>query len=97
VTRRARYAFTIYLILRALPAAAEYPDRSLRLIMSSASGASSDVVSRILAAELVLQMGQQIIIDNRPGAVQTPGTAMIASEPGWLHDRLCERRNARHQ
>src|SRR5712671_435796 len=77
MTRRARYAFTICLILLALPAAAEYPDRPLRLIMSSAPGASSDVVSRILVAELVKQMGQQIIIDNRPGAVQTIGTAMI--------------------
>ena len=58
-------------------AAAEYPERPLRLILSSAPGASSDIVSRILAAELVKQMGQQIIIDNRPGAVQTIGTAMI--------------------
>jgi tripartite-type tricarboxylate transporter receptor subunit TctC len=77
MTRRAWYAFTICLILLALPAAAEYPDRPLRLIMSSAPGASADVVSRILVAELVKQMGQQIIIDNRPGAVQTIGTAMI--------------------
>jgi tripartite-type tricarboxylate transporter receptor subunit TctC len=34
-------------------------------------------VSRILANELVKQMGQQIIVDNRPGAVQTLGTAMV--------------------
>ena len=65
------------LIALASSAAAEYPERPLRLILSSAPGASSDIVSRILAAELVKQMGQQIIIDNRPGAVQTIGTAMI--------------------
>ena len=65
------------LIVLASSAAAEYPERPLRLILSSAPGASSDIVSRILAAELVKQMGQQIIIDNRPGAVQTIGTAMI--------------------
>jgi len=74
---RAISAFFTGLVLLAAPAAAEYPDRPLRLILSSAPGASSDVVSRILAAELVKQMGQQIIIDNRPGAVQTIGTAMI--------------------
>src|SRR5678816_4345798 len=65
------------MLLAAAPAAAEYPERPLRLILSSAPGASSDIVSRILAAELVKQLGQQIIIDNRPGAVQTIGTAMI--------------------
>ena len=65
------------LIALASSAAAEYPERPLRLILSSAPGASSDIVSRILAAELVKQMGQQIIIDNWPGAVQTIGTAMI--------------------
>jgi tripartite-type tricarboxylate transporter receptor subunit TctC len=65
------------LALAATTAAADYPDRPIRLIVSSAAGASSDVVTRILAAELVNQMGQQIVIDNRPGAVQTVGTGLI--------------------
>ena len=41
------------------------------------AGGSPDVVTRILAAELVKQMGQQIIIDNRPGAAQTIGTGLV--------------------
>ena len=57
--------------------AAGYPERPIRLIISSAAGGSPDVVTRILAAELVKQMGQQIIIDNRPGAAQTIGTEMV--------------------
>ena len=57
--------------------AAEYPERPIRLIISSAAGGSPDVVTRILAAELVKQMGQQIIIDNRPGAAQTIGTEIV--------------------
>jgi tripartite-type tricarboxylate transporter receptor subunit TctC len=65
------------LVLLTAPAAAEYPERPIRLILSSAPGASSDVVSRILAAELTRQMGQQFIVDNRPGAVQTIGTGMV--------------------
>src|SRR6478672_10164727 len=56
---------------------AAYPERPIRLVISSAPGGSPDVVTRILAAELVKQMGQQIIIDNRPGGAQTIGTAMI--------------------
>ncbi|MDB5864635.1 MAG: transporter [Betaproteobacteria bacterium] len=58
-------------------AAADYPERPIRLIISSAAGGSPDVVSRILAAELVKQMGQQIIIDNRPGGAQTIGTELV--------------------
>jgi tripartite-type tricarboxylate transporter receptor subunit TctC len=77
VTMSARNAALACLTVLASPAAAEYPDRPLRFILSSAAGASSDVVSRILASELTRQMGQQIIIDNRPGALQTIGTAMI--------------------
>lgn len=58
-------------------AQAEYPERPIRLIISSAAGGSPDVVTRILAAELVKQMGQQIVIDNRPGGAQTIGTEMV--------------------
>ena len=72
-----RGVFAVGALLLAMHAPAEYPERPIRLILSSAAGASSDVVSRILATELVKQMGQQIVIDNRPGAVQTIGTAMV--------------------
>jgi tripartite-type tricarboxylate transporter receptor subunit TctC len=74
---RVQPAFAVGLLLLAAPAAAQYPERPIRLILSSAPGASSDVVSRILADELIKQMGRQIIIDNRPGAVQTIGTGMV--------------------
>jgi tripartite-type tricarboxylate transporter receptor subunit TctC len=63
--------------LAAASALAEYPERPIRLIISSAAGGSPDVVTRILAAELVKQMGQQIVIDNRPGGAQTIGTEMV--------------------
>ena len=56
---------------------AGYPERPIRLIISSAAGGSPDVVMRIIAVELVRQMGQQIVIDNRPGAAQTIGTDMV--------------------
>jgi tripartite-type tricarboxylate transporter receptor subunit TctC len=65
------------LLLSPVLATAEYPERPIRLIISSAVGGSPDIVTRILAAELVKQMGQQIVIDNRPGAAQTIGTEMV--------------------
>lgn len=56
---------------------AVYPDRPIRLIIASAAGGSPDVVTRILSIELVRQMGQQIVIDNRVGGAQTIGTDMV--------------------
>lgn len=58
-------------------AQAAYPERPIRLVISSAAGGSPDVVTRILAAEMMKQMGQQIVIDNRPGGAQTIGTEMV--------------------
>ena len=58
-------------------AEAAYPDRPIRLVISSAVGGSPDIVTRVLAVELIKQMGQQIVIDNRPGAAQTIGTEMV--------------------
>jgi tripartite-type tricarboxylate transporter receptor subunit TctC len=64
-------------LLAAHAAGAGYPERAIRLVVSSAAGGSPDVVSRILAAEMSRQMGQQIVVDNRPGAAQTLGTEMV--------------------
>ena len=72
-----RVALGVALALAAGGAGAEYPERPIRLIISSAAGGSPDIVTRILAVELVRQMGQQIVIDNRPGAAQTIGTDMV--------------------
>jgi tripartite-type tricarboxylate transporter receptor subunit TctC len=49
------------------PTAADYPTKPIRVIMPNAAGAATDTVARILAAKLTEVMGQQIVIDNRPG------------------------------
>jgi len=50
------------------PAVAAYPERPVRMILPNAAGASTDTIARIFAAKLSEVMGQQFIIDNRPGA-----------------------------
>jgi tripartite-type tricarboxylate transporter receptor subunit TctC len=45
-----------------------YPSRPIRLIMPSAAGSAGDVFTRGVANEVSRQMGQQIVVDNRPGA-----------------------------
>jgi tripartite-type tricarboxylate transporter receptor subunit TctC len=46
-------------------AVAQYPERPIRFIVPSAPGGTPDINARLLAFELVKQMGQQIVVDNR--------------------------------
>ena len=57
---------------------AVYPERPVRFIVSSGAGGAPDFNARMLAAELSKQMGQPFVVDNRPGAGSTLGTAMMA-------------------
>ena len=73
MTAMLRYAGLLTLgCLVALPtgasAAQSYPNKPVRFILPNAAGAATDTVARIFAAKLGEIMGQQFIIDNRPGA-----------------------------
>jgi tripartite-type tricarboxylate transporter receptor subunit TctC len=59
-------------------AAAEYPDRPIRLIVPQAAGSATDTLARIVGSELGKELGQQIVIDNRPGAALTLGLDLTA-------------------
>ncbi len=50
----------------AMPVAA-YPDRPIRMVVISAPGGTTDIMSRMLAQRMGESLGQQVIIDNRPG------------------------------
>jgi tripartite-type tricarboxylate transporter receptor subunit TctC len=49
-------------------AASQYPAKPLRLIVPQGPGSSSDIISRIVALKVGDLLGQQLIVDNRPGA-----------------------------
>ena len=55
-----------------------YPARPLRLIVPQAPGSASDTIARIVAAELAKQLGQQVVVDNRPGGALTIGMELTA-------------------
>jgi len=48
--------------------AAGYPERPVRLILGTGAGAAPDVTARIFAVKMTELLGQQIVVDNRPGA-----------------------------
>src|SRR5436309_1023699 len=57
---------------------AKYPDRPIRMIVPQAPGSSSDTVARIVATELSRQLGQQVVVDNRPGGALMIGMELTA-------------------
>jgi tripartite-type tricarboxylate transporter receptor subunit TctC len=61
--------------------AADYPDHPIRLIVPQAAGSATDTTARILGAELGQELGQQIIIDDRPGGALTIGLDLVAKSP----------------
>lgn len=58
--------------------AQEYPVKSVRIIVPLAPGGSSDFAARVVGQELGKRLGQQFVVDNRPGAGSTIGTAIPA-------------------
>src|SRR5215831_5398006 len=58
-----------------------YPDRPIRMVVPWSPGGGSDVSGRILAAKLTDGFGQQVVVDNRPGAAGNIGTAITAKAP----------------
>lgn len=55
-----------------------YPAKSIRLIVPFVAAGTTDTVSRIMAQHLSASLGQQVIVDNRPGATGRIGTELVA-------------------
>lgn len=73
-----RLAGVLLALATATVAGAQWPDRPVRVIVPYVSGAMGDTVSRLLAEELRVKLGQPVIVDNRPGAGGNIGTAAVA-------------------
>lgn len=69
----------VALLALALPSAAEtYPARSITLIVPFAPGGPADVLGRLIGQKMSEDLGQQVIIDNRPGANTIIGAQFVA-------------------
>lgn len=72
-----RMACAAGLLFAASVAVAAYPERPFRYVLPSAAGGGPDVASRVVMTELSKQTGQQVVVDNRPGASGILGTELI--------------------
>src|SRR5688572_20221976 len=79
-----RHVLLLLLGALATPAfAAEraYPDRPLRLVVPFAPGGGSDFVARVLAGKMPDVLGQNAVVDNRPGGASLLATQLVANAP----------------
>ena len=61
--------------------AAQFPERPLRLVVPQAAGSATDNIARIVAPALAKELGQSVIVDNRPGGALTIGIDAVAKAP----------------
>src|SRR5690349_4732105 len=74
-------AFILAAVLAAAVSATfaqEFPSRVLRLVVPSSPGGGTDTTARILSPKLTELLGQQVIVENRPGASTIIGMDAVA-------------------
>lgn len=67
--------------LHAARAQDAFPSRPIRLVVPFPPGGSTDVIGRVIAAELQTRLKQSVVVDNRPGASGTVGSAGVVRAP----------------
>ena len=76
--------FAMPLLVLAVPSAtvqaadAPYPVRPMRIVTGFPAGGNTDIIARSMAQKLTERMGQQVIVENRPGAGSMLGTEYVA-------------------
>src|SRR5499427_2270714 len=76
--KKARAAVALLLWALAGAASAQYPSRPVRFVVPSAAGGGTDIIARAVSLKLAETLGQQFVVDNRPGAGQMIGIEQVA-------------------
>src|SRR5688572_27527067 len=69
------------LIASAALHAQDYPTKPVRLIVSSSPGGGTDTTARMVSPKLTEFLGQQVVVENRPGAASMLGSEFVARAP----------------
>jgi tripartite-type tricarboxylate transporter receptor subunit TctC len=75
---RAVFIATMIALCVAHAARAQYPERTVRAIVPFSTGGTNDITARLIAPHLAKALGQQVVIENRPGAAGNIGIEAVA-------------------
>ncbi|SDD02034.1 Tripartite-type tricarboxylate transporter, receptor component TctC [Variovorax sp. CF079] len=81
LTRRAALGAALAFTACAAIAQGAYPDHPLRIVVPQPAGGGFDFVARTLADRLGKQLGQPVVVENRPGSGTVVGTDLVAKAP----------------
>ena len=76
--RPMRRVLFLCLLAVAVPAAAQYPSKPVRLVNPFTAGGPLDVMARLLTERLTTSLGRPVIVENKPGAAGNVGAAEVA-------------------
>ncbi len=84
--RSLRIAAAVILAACSLPSGllaqpADYPNKPIRMVVTFPPGGSADAVVRMIVPRLTERLGQQVVVDNRPGAGGNIGLSVVAKAP----------------
>ncbi len=82
---RTMLAVAIATMLAPAVHAADYPSKSVRMVIAFSPGGPSDILSRLIGGKLSERMGQPFVFDNRPGAGGNVAGEIVATSPADGH------------
>jgi tripartite-type tricarboxylate transporter receptor subunit TctC len=74
-------AFAFILLFSAAANAQPFPSKPVRFIVGFGAGGPTDVIARVMAADMTQTMGQSVLVENKPGANAIIATEYVAKQP----------------